>query len=206
MERAEQRFPRAPDFSRNPFGTPLQKQTIGDSDSLYVSDSGRIKPSLTLTLGVNWDVQLPPYEATGEQTMVVDDSTGKVINFDDYMATRKSQALAGQIYNPQLDYMPIKQTGRKYPYDPDWTNFSPRVAFAWNPSFSNGLLGNLFDNRKSVLRVGFAQAYDPINGVGIVMIPALGVGFGNNLRCKGPQVNGGGASCVTSNTRNAFRI
>src|SRR5260370_534333 len=138
--------------------------------------------------------------------MVVDDSTGKVINFDDYMATRKSQALAGQIYNPQLDYMPIKQTGRKYPYDPDWTNFSPRVAFAWNPSFSNGLLGNLFGNRKSVLRGGFARVYDRINGVGIVMIPALGVGFGNNLRCAGPQVNAGVVSCGTSNPSNAFRI
>src|SRR5260370_26839776 len=206
MERAQQLFTRGPDFSPNPVGTPLQQHTIVDSDSLYVSDSWRIKPSLTLTLGVNWDVQLPPYEATGEQTMVVDDSTGKVINFDDYMATRKSQALAGQIYNPQLDYMPIKQTGRKYPYDPDWTNFSPRVAFAWNPSFSNGLLGNLFGNRKSVLRGGFARVYDRINGVGIVMIPALGVGFGNNLRCAGPQVNAGVVSCGTSNPSNAFRI
>jgi len=161
---------------------------------------------LTLTVGVNWDVQLPPYEATGEQTMVVNDSTGKVINFDEYIATRQSQALAGQIFNPQLDYVPIKQTGRKYPYDPDWTNFSPRVAFAWNPSYSNGWLGNLLGNRKSVLRGGFARVYDRINGVGIVMIPALGVGFGNNLRCAGPQVNAGVVSCGTSNPSNAFRI
>src|SRR5712692_9474312 len=206
MERAQQLFTRGPDFSPNPVGTPLQQHTIVDSDSLYVSDTWRLKPSLTLTLGVNWDVQLPPYESTGEQTMVVDDSTGKVINFDNYIATRQTQALAGQIFNPQLDYVPIKQTGRKYPYDPDWTNFSPRVAFAWNPSFSNGLLGNLFGNRKSVLRGGFARVYDRINGVGIVMIPALGVGFGNNLRCAGPQVNAGVVSCGTSTPSNAFRI
>ncbi len=206
MERAQQLFTRGPDFSPNPVGTPLQQHTIVDSDSLYVSDTWRLKPSLTLTLGVNWDVQLPPYEATGEQTMVVDDSTGKVIDFDNYIATRQTQALAGQIFNPQLDYVPIKQTGRKYPYDPDWTNFSPRVAFAWNPSFSNGLLGNLFGNRKSVLRGGFARVYDRINGVGIVMIPALGVGFGNNLRCAGPQVNAGVVSCGTSTPSNAFRI
>lgn len=211
MERAQQLFTRGPDFSPNPVGTPLQQHTVVDSDSLYVSDSWRIRPSLTLTAGVNWDVQLPPYEATGEQTMVVDDSTGKVINFDDYIATRKSQALAGQIFNPQLDYVPIKQTGRKYPYDPDWTNFSPRIAFAWNPSFSNGWLGNLFGNRKSVVRGGFARVYDRINGVGIVMIPALGVGFGNNLRCAGPQLTASGVACqgttgVNSNPSNAFRI
>ncbi len=211
MERAQQLFTRGSDFSPNADGTPLQQHTAVDNYSLYISDSWRLTPSFTLTLGVNWGVQLPPYESSGEQTMVVDDSTKKIINFDDYIATRKSEALAGQIFNPQLDYVPIKQTGRKYPYDPDWTNFSPRVAFAWNPSFSNGLLGNLFGSRKSVLRGGYARVYDRINGVGIVMIPALGVGFGNNLRCAGPQLTAGGVACqgttgVNSNPSNAFRV
>src|SRR5207249_613284 len=206
MERAQQLFTRGADFSPNPDGTPLHQNTIVDSYSLYASDSWRIKPSLTVTLGLNWGIQLPPYESSGEQTMVVDDSTGKVIDFDKYIKTRETQALAGQIYNPQLDYVPIKQTGRKYPYDPDWSNFGPRVAVAWNPSFSSGWLGNLFGNRKSVLRGGYARVYDRINGVGIVMIPALGVGFGNNLRCAGPQVNAGVVSCGTSDPTNAFRI
>lgn len=206
IERSQELLTRAPDFSPNTPGTPLQQHTVVDSDSLYVSDSWRIKPSVTLTLGLNWGVQLPPYESSGEQTMVVDDSTGKVINFDNYMATRESMALAGQIYNPQLDYVPIKQNGRKYPYDPDWTNFSPRVAFAWNPSFSGGPLGSLFGNRKSVLRGGYARVYDRINGVGIVMIPALGVGFGNNLRCAGPHNTGTTIACGTSDPTNAFRI
>jgi hypothetical protein len=149
---------------------------------------------------------LPPYESSGEQTMVVDDSTGKVIDFDQFIKTRQTQALAGQIYNPQLDYVPIKQLGRKYPYDPDWTNFSPRVSFAWNPSYSSGLLGDLLGNRKSVLRGGYSRVFDRINGVGIVMIPALGVGFGNNLRCAGPHQTAGGIACGTSNPSNAFRI
>ena len=211
IERSQELLTRAPDFSPNPPGTALQQHTVVDSDALYVSDSWRIKPSVTLTFGLNWGVQLPPYESTGEQTIVVDHSTGKPVNFDNYIATRQSMALAGQLYNPQLDYVPINQTGRKYPYDPDWTNFSPRVAFAWNPSFSGGLLGSLMGNRKSVLRGGYARVYDRINGVGIVMIPALGVGFGNNLRCAGPQITSTGVACfattgVNSNPSNAFRI
>jgi len=206
IERSQELLTRAPDFSPNAPGTPLQQHTVVDSDSLYASDSWRIKPSVTLTFGLNWGVQLPPYESSGEQTMVVDDSTGKVINFDDYMSKRESMALVGQLYNPQLDYAPIKATGRKYPYDPDWTNFSPRVAFAWNPSFSGGLLHSLMGDRKSVLRGGYARVYDRINGVGIVMIPALGVGFGNNLRCAGPHVTAGVVTCGTSDPSNAFRI
>src|SRR5216684_6277137 len=206
MERAQQLFTRGPDFSPNPVGTPLQQHTVVDSYSLYVSDSWRVKPSITLTLGLNWGVQLPPYESSGEQTMVVDDSTGKVIDFDQYIKTRETQALAGQIYNPQLDYVPIKQLGRKYPYDPDWRNFSPRVAVAWNPSYDRGLLGSLFGNRKTVLRGGYSRVFDRINGVGIVMIPALGVGFGNNIRCAGPHKTGAGIACGNSDPSNAFRI
>jgi hypothetical protein len=206
MDRAQQLFTRGPDFSPNPAGTPLRQSTIVDSYSLYASDSWRIKPSLTVTLGLNWGIQLPPYESSGEQTMVVDDNTGKAIDFDKYIETRAAAATAGLIYNPQLDYVPIKQLGRKYPYDPDWTNFGPRVAVAWNPSYSDGLLGSVLGNRKSVLRGGYARVYDRINGVGIVMIPALGIGFGNNLRCAGPHVTAGVVSCGTSNPTNAFRI
>jgi len=107
MERAQQLFTRGPDFSPNSVGTPLQQNTVVDSYSLYASDSWRVKPSFTFTLGLNWGVQLPPYESSGEQTMVVDDSTGKVIDFDNFIETRRTQALAGQIYNPQLDYVPL---------------------------------------------------------------------------------------------------
>jgi hypothetical protein len=209
MDRAQQLFTRASDFSPNAPGTPLQQHTNVDNYSLYVNDSWKIKPSLTLSLGINWGVQLPPYESTGEQTMAVDHSTGKVVNFDDYIAQRKNAALAGQIFNPQIDYVPIKRTGRKYPYDPDWTNFSPRVAIAWNPSFDSGLLGDVFGNRKTVVRGGYSRVYDRVNGVGIVMIPALGIGFGNNLQCKGPIVSGGGVSCAGTggaNPSNSFRI
>lgn len=209
MDRAQQLLTRASDFSPNAPGTPLQQHTVVDNYSLYVTDSWKLRPSITLSLGLNWGVQLPPYESTGEQTMVVDHSTGKVINFDDYIGTRKSQALTGQIYNPQLDYVPIKQTGRKYPYDPDWTNFSPRVAVAWNPSYDNGLLGSLFGNRKTVVRGGYSRVYDRVNGVGIVMIPALGIGFGNNVQCKGPIHTATGAACTATggaNPTTSFRI
>ncbi len=211
MERAQELFTRGADFSPNPVGTPLQQHTVVDSYSLYASDTWRLKPSFTLTLGLNWGVQLPPYESSGEQTVVVDDNTGKVIDFDKYIETRAAAATNGLLYNPQLDYVPIKQTGRKYPYDPNWDNFSPRVAFAWNPSSSDSLIGKLMGGHRGVLRGGYSRVFDRLNGVGIVMIPALGVGFGNNLRCAGPQNTATGVACFAttgknSNPSNAFRI
>jgi hypothetical protein len=209
VDRAQQLFTRAPDFSPNPVLTPLLQHTVVDSYSLYVTDSWKIKPSITINLGLTWGTQLPPYEETGEQTMMVNHDTGKIITGDAYIAERKASALAGQIFNPQLDFVPIKRLGRKYPYDPDYSNWSPRVSVAWNPSYSSGLLGSLFGGRKTVVRGGYAKVYDRLNGVGIVMIPALGVGFGNNLRCKAPSLQGGTVTCLgnaLSDPTTALRI
>jgi hypothetical protein len=207
VDRGQQLLTRAPDFSPNPPGTPLQQHTVVNSYQLYFTDSWRIMPSLTINLGLTWGVQMPPFEQTGNSTMMIDDNTKKLISGDDYINKRRTAALAGMIYNPQFDFVPIKQTGRKYPYDPDYSNFAPRVSFAWNPSYSDGWLGNLLGNRKTVIRGGYAKVYDRINGVGIVMIPALGIGFGNNVRCRGPRIPGSLLPCQNGSTpMNAFRI
>jgi len=211
IERAQQLKTRASDFSPNADGTPLLQHTVVGNYSLYIADTWRIKPSLTFSYGLNWGVQLPPYEQNGEATMMVYHNTGQLVTGDDWLAQRKAAALNGQIFNPQLDFIPMKAAGRKYPYDPDWTNFSPRVAAAWSPTYNEGFLSKIFGGHKGVLRGGYARVYDRINGVGIVMIPALGIGFGNNLRCAGPQSptagNGlCGSTTNPSNPSNAFRI
>jgi hypothetical protein len=198
---------RAADFTPNPPLTPLHQNTVVDSYQLYVADSWKLKPSLTVYYGLTWGVQLPPYEQSGLSTIPIDDTTGKVINSADYLAARKSAALAGTIYNPQFDFVPIKKTGRKYPYDPDYSNFAPRVGAAWNPSFTNGWLGSLFGDRKTVIRAGYGRIYDRLNGVGIVMIPALGIGFGNSVQCHAPLAAGGCLPPTSSATpTTSFRI
>jgi hypothetical protein len=51
--------------------------------------------------------------------------------------------------------------GGKPMYDWDKNNFQPRIALAWSPSYSSGLLHSLFgDGGKSVLRGGFAITND----------------------------------------------
>jgi len=212
IDRAQQLKTRASDFSPNPDGTPLLQHTIVRNYSLYIADTWRIKPSLTFSYGLNWGVQLPPYEENGEATMMVYHNTGQIVGGDDWLAQRKAAALNGQLFNPQLDFIPIKATGRRYPYDPYWTAFSPRVAVAWSPTYNEGFMSKIFGGHKGVLRGGYARVYDRYNGVGIVMIPALGIGFGNNLRCAGPQSPTAGSglcgntSTNQSNPSNAFRI
>ena len=207
VDRGSQLLTRGPDFSPNRPGTPLLQHTVVNSYQLYISDTWKLKPSFTVSVGLNWGVQLPPYEQTGESTIMVDHNTGKPTIGSEYLAARRALALQGKIFNPQFDFVPIRQTGRKYPYDPDWRNFAPRVAVAWNPSATEGFFGKIFGDRKTVIRTGYARTYDRINGVGIVMIPALGIGFGNSVRCQGPTGSGAAVACSgASNPTNAFRI
>ena len=52
-------------------------------------------------------------------------------------------------------------------YDWDYKNLGPRVAFAWSPHASSGLLGDLFGTGKTSIRGGFGMVYDRF-GQGIV--------------------------------------
>jgi hypothetical protein len=172
-----------------PFTTITQKENV-DAYEIYATDTWRPKPSLTFTYGLTWGVQLPPYDPTGKTALMIDVSTGKLIDSKSYLNAKEAAALNGTVFNPTLGYVPIKATGRKYPYDPDYSNVGPRVAVAWNPTFTDGFLGNLAGNKKSVIRAGYARVFDRINGVGIVLTPALGIGFGDVSVCRTPSITG----------------
>jgi len=53
--------------------------------------------------------------------------------------------------------------GRKYPFNPFYGEFRPRLAVAWNPSFSDGVLGALFGPGKTVIRGGYSRIYGRLN-------------------------------------------
>ena len=54
----------------------------------------------------------------------------------------------------------IRATGVAGPVKSDRNNWGPRFGFAYSPSASNGLLGKLFGDGKTVLRGGFGMSYD----------------------------------------------
>src|SRR5262249_3446448 len=196
ISRASQLLTRGADFSPNPAGQPLHQDTIVDWYNLYFADSWRLTPSLTVTLGMGWGAQTPPYELTGLQTIMVDGVTKKPIIYNDFL-----NGLANGVV-PTLAYAPIKSLGRKYPYDPEWNDFEPRLSFAWNPS---SFLKPIFGEKKTVIRGGYGRFHDRLNGVGLVMTPALGIGFGNTVNCRKVKIGGvcGGAA---NDPTNAFRI
>src|SRR5215471_14797224 len=202
IARASQLLTRQSDFTPNPAFTPLHQDTIVDFYNLYFADTWRMTNTFSLTLGLGWGAQTPPFENSGLQTIMVDTATNKPIFFNDFLANLGAAANNGTVFAPTLGFVPIKSTGRKYPYDAEWNDFEPRISFAWNPSnFMQGILGD----RKTVVRAGYGRYHDRLNGVGLVMTPALGIGCGNTVQCRRPQSTG---VCDKGKTTaaNAFRV
>ena len=192
----------------NPPQTPMFDQSIIPSYNVYFTDTWHMKPSFTLTYGLGYQLEMPPYELNGKQVELTDTS-GHPISVADYLAQRQSAALSGQVYNPTLAYTNIGNvTGasNKYPYNPFYGGLSPRVSAAWNPHFRDGLLGKLLGDGKTVIRGGYGRIFGRLNGVDLVLVPLLGTGLGQPISCIGALSNGtcagnGGATPIT-----AFRI
>jgi hypothetical protein len=193
-----------------PLGTPAFDKSIVLNYNAYFSDTWRMKPSFTLTYGLGYAYSTPPYEVAGKQVMLVDQAGNPIVT-EDYLAQRKKAALDGKVYNPVLGFATVQNVGggRKYPFDPFFGGFSPRLAAAWTPNFKNSVLNKIFGENKTVIRGGYNRVYGRLNGVELVLVPLLGTGLLQSVSCEGAvraasAVNGsqclgvGGANPLTA--------
>jgi len=75
--------------------------------------------------------------------------------------------------------------GLKYPYKDFFGGLSPRIAIAWNPNFTDGILGKLFGGNNTVLRGGYSRIFGRLNGVKQVMSLVNNTGVGQPTTCIG---------------------
>ena len=166
-----------------------------------------MKPSFTLTYGLGWNLEMPPYELQGKQVALVD-SNGEPIQETSFLNQRLQASLQGGMYTPTIGYELVRNVGSglKYPYNPFYGEFSPRVSFAWNPHYTDGLLGKLLGNGKTVIRGGYSRIYGRLNGVDLVLVPLLGPGLLQGVTCVNPLSNGTCAGSGIATAATAFRI
>lgn len=188
----------------NPPLTPAFDQSTIPYYNVYFSDTWHMKPTFTLTYGLGWTLEMPPVEKNGKQVEFVDQSD-QPIDVQSYMSARQRAALAGQVFNPQVGFALVGNTGNglKYPYNPFYGEFSPRIAAAWNPRFDNGALGKLFGRDSTVIRGGYGRIYGRLNGVDLVLVPLLGTGLIQPVQCFAPTRTG---ACGSSDISSAFRV
>jgi hypothetical protein len=128
----------------------------------YAQDSWRVLPNLTITFGLRQSLLQTPYEVNGQQV-------SPNIDLDAWYLTRGEQAAKGNSDQPDFSFTPSGQGRGGAPYWPmQKTNFAPRVAVAYSPNASKGILHALFGSAgESSIRAGFGLYYDHF-GQGIV--------------------------------------
>ena len=196
------------ELTLQPVGSSATDKSVIPYYQLYFGDTWRMTPTFTFVYSLGYALEMPPVEQDGKQVALVD-TTGNPVYLDAYLAARKDAALKGQSYNPNLGFALVGNTaggGRKYPYDPFYKQWSPRVSMAWNPRYTNGLMHSLFGDGKTVLRGGYSLIWGRINGVNQVLTPLLGVGLLQAVVCQGASKGG---QCLGTNgvdPTSAFRI
>jgi hypothetical protein len=151
------------DYSRDgqalPNLTGTRRIYATNESELYAQDVWRIRNDLTLTFGLRWEYHSVPYETHGlEATSNVD--------FQQFFAQRvqnAAQGVGGITSEPFYSFdLAGKANNRPGYYNPDYHDFDPRVGIAWNPSFTHGLLGDVFGNRKTSIRLGGGVVHDRV--------------------------------------------
>src|ERR1017187_7577633 len=104
-----------------PTGMPSNQ---GSNYNSYFTDTWHVKPSVTISYGMSYQLEMPPHEENSKQvTMVYAD--GSQVDAASYMAQREKAALAGSVYNPTLAFATVNNVGAgmKYPYNPFYGYF-----------------------------------------------------------------------------------
>jgi Carboxypeptidase regulatory-like domain len=136
----------------------LESRAAQKEYGVYAQDSWRLRPSLTLNLGLRWEVQLP-FEGLN--------NTFATVPF----AGLYGESGLGNLFKPgTVDGAPSTYSlfgkGHKT-YKADYGNFAPTLGIAWSPNFENGLLRRLAGNSgQTVLRAGYSVAFNR-EGMGV---------------------------------------
>ncbi|MCA1618499.1 MAG: TonB-dependent receptor [Acidobacteria bacterium] len=120
-------------------GGPAESQRYFRSSTyaLFAQNDWKVRPNLTLGLGLRWEYFSPLTETQG----------------------RLSNLVLGPTEATALTAATLQLVDESYP--PDRNNFAPKVSFAWTPNMGDSFGGLLAEN-KMVLRGGFGISYNRV--------------------------------------------
>jgi hypothetical protein len=144
------------DGSSVPDGQALKRRWGINSYEFYGQDTWKLKPTFTVTLGLRWSLFSPPWETNGNQVS----PTPGLGNWYLQRGSAGANGIPSNLDQTVVFNLSGPANGKPNFYNWDYHDFAPRVAFAWAPNQTEGLMGTLFGQGKSSIRAGFGMVYD----------------------------------------------
>ena len=138
-----------------PEGSLVPRHFRNHEFEFYGQDQWRVKPNLTFTYGLRYTLLQPPYETTGTQV-------SPTISLNNWFQQRSNAMLAGNVYDPVVQFALSGQANGKQPYWAwDYKDFAPRIALAYSPTADSSWGKKLWGGAgQTSIRVGYGMYYD----------------------------------------------
>jgi hypothetical protein len=141
-------------------GEPKQRTWQQREFSLFFKDDWKLRPNLTLYLGVRYEWYGVPFEANGKTAGLVGGSASVFgISGTSFADLNQPGRVVGSETRIELVGKNSPNAGRNL-YNNDNNNFAPSVGFSWSPQFKNGWLRTLMGEGRTVIRGGYGIFYD----------------------------------------------
>jgi hypothetical protein len=148
-------------------GAPISRRFAINDYEFYGQDSWHVTPRLTLTYGLRWILEAPPYETNGYQVApCVEATVGGCTNQNvaDWFNNTAHLMSQGQPANNagELSFRlggPVNNGPGLWNWD--HKDFSPRIAVAWAPDTGDGRLAQILGRKDQfTVRAGYSIVYD----------------------------------------------
>jgi hypothetical protein len=150
-----------------PQGAPINRRYNIDDYELFGQDTWRMTSRLTVTYGLRWVLEAPPYESNGLQVApcVANSFNGcsnqNVADWFNRTAQLASQGASANSAGEISFVLGGKTNDGPGLWNWDHKNFSPRIAVAWAPDTGDGWVSKILGKKDQfAVRGGYSITYD----------------------------------------------